>query len=351
MSKPKPSYPKELLIDICNLWFRKKYGPAKIKDIINQETDYKISREEVYSLIKESRDLGFIRFSPPEHNELSWKLMAKFGGSIKVVSTGGNAIGEGLAASAAELVIDKIRSLGESGKSKSRKKNDKKKKVHLGIGAGYTTREVASEIARLYNEDSSLPDLEIHALTSGFQSHRAELSPISWFSWFMNGSNDRVSFVGLFAPPMVRDIETYEKIKELPGVVEAYEKAKNIQIVVTSLGDAQSARHWFPYVTEDGKKSLRKEHGWKGDVLYCPYSDEGPIPEDFLELEAVTIFNIKDLVKMAKNHMVVLVCGPSHEKKSIRKTEALRPLLKNKDLRVWSHLITDVGTARELLDS
>ena len=351
MSKPKPEYPDELLIDICKLWFEKKMGPASIQKTINERKEYELSREEIYSLIKESRDRGFIRFSPPEHNELSWKLMENFSGAIKVVATGATAIGEGLAASAAKLVIDKIRTLGEPGKSKNRKKNDTKKKVHLGIGAGYTTKEVASEIATRYNNDTSLPPLEVHALTSGFQSDRAELSPISWFSWFMKGSSDRVSFVGLFAPPMVEDNTTYEKIKKLPGVKEAYDRAKDIQIVVTSLGDAQSAEHWFPYVTEDGKKSLKKDHGWKGDVLYCPYSDNGAISGIDLERTAVTIFNIDDLVHLAKHRMVVLVCGPSHVEEGKRKTEALRPLLVNKDLRVWSHLITDVETARELLKS
>jgi len=349
MSRSKPRYKDDLLIKICDLWFREKMGPAEIKIKINKETEYKINREEVYSIIKESRERGFIFFSPPEHTELSGKLQTRYSGSIKVVSTGKSAIGKGLAASAAELVINKIRILGETDNYINKTKNDTKKKVHLGIGAGYTAREIASEIAARYNRDTSLPPLEIHAITSGFQSHRAELSPISWFSWFMSESTDRVSFVGLFAPPMVEDKPTYEKIKELPGVKEAYEKAKDIQIVVTSLGDAQSPDHWFPYVTDKGKKSLQKDRGWKGDVLYCPYSDNGPIAEENLERFAVTLFNIEELVNLAKYQMVVLVSGPSHDKSGRRKTDALRPLLKNKDLRVWSHLITDVGTAHELL--
>jgi DNA-binding transcriptional regulator LsrR (DeoR family) len=353
MSKHKRDYPDDLLLEICTLWFKDKMGPAKIQKTINDREEYELSREDIYSLIKESRDRGFIFFSPPEHIKLSRELHTRYGGTIKVVSTGDTAIGEGLAASAAELVINKIKNLGGTGNNK-RKKNDSKNKVHLGIGAGYTAREVTSKIAEHYDEDTTLPPLEIHAITSGFKSDEAELSPISWFSWFMKGSSKRVSFVGLFAPPMVEDNTTYEKIKELPGVKEAYEKAKDIQIVVTSLGDAQSAEYWFPYVTEEGKKTLRKDHGWKGDVLYCPYSDKGPILGKDLERFAVTLFNIEDLVNLAKdqiNHMVVLVCGPSHEKKSIRKTEALKPLLKNMDLRVWSHLITDVGTAHELLES
>ena len=87
--------------------------------------------------------------------------------------------------------------------------------------------------------------------------------------------------------------------------------------------------------------------------MYCPYSDNGPIPEEVLEREAVTIFNIPDLVEMAKSrrHMIILVCGPSHTAEHRRKTQALRPLLENENLRVWTHLITDVGTARELLYS
>jgi len=354
MSRQKPVYPDELLIEICNLWFRDKMGPEMIRKTINEKTEYNINREGVYALLKESRDRGFIRISPPEHNDLSWKLMAKYNGSIKVVSTGKAAVSEGLAAKAAELVIDRMKDLGDNAKSQYNKENIENEKIHLGIGAGETAREVASEIATLYNTNSSLPNLEIHALTSGFQSDRAHLSPISWFSWFMKGSNERVSFVGLFAPPMVPDLEMYYEIKKLPGVVEAYEKARDVQIVVTSLGNAMdSDEHWFPYVEKKKKNNLKKKYRWRGDVLYCPYSDDGPLPEVALDREAVTIFKIPELVKMAKSgkHMIVLVCGPSHTKEHRRKTQALRPLLENENLRVWTHLIIDVETARELLDS
>lgn len=353
MSRPKPIYPDEILIEICNLWFREKMGPSMIREKINAKTDYKINREEVYSLLKESRDRGFIRISPPEHNDLSWELMAKYNGSIKVVSTGDVAASKGLAAKAAELVIDRIKDLDMKAKSKDSNEGPQDGKIHIGIGAGHTTRSVVSQLATLYNADSSLPDLEIHALTSGFKSELAHLSPISWFSWFMKGSRDRVSFVGLFAPPMVPDIDMYNEIKKLPGIAEAYKKAKDIQIVVTSLANAvDPEEHWFPYIAEaEQMEKLKKEHGLIGDVLYCPYSDNGPIPEDALDLEAVTIFNIPQLVDMAKisNHMIILICGPGYSAEHKRKTQALRPLLENEDLRVWTHLVTDVETASELL--
>ncbi len=67
-------------------------------------------------------------------------------------------------------------------------------------------------------------------------------------------------------------------------------------------------------------------------------------------MRAVTLFELEDFVRMAdsKNKHVVLIarqCGLCGKTRAA----ALRPLLKAPRLRVWSELVMDEATARELV--
>ena len=66
--------------------------------------------------------------------------------------------------------------------------------------------------------------------------------------------------------------------------------------------------------------------------------------------EAVTVFELEDLVERAKDRSkeVILMarqCGLC----PCRRTGALRALVSNPDLKVFSRLVLDAATARELL--
>jgi hypothetical protein len=81
-----------------------------------------------------------------------------------------------------------------------------------------------------------------------------------------------------------------------------------------------------------------------------PYTADGPVVEKGKELRAVTIFELKDLVQAAgeKNRHVILMarqCGICGRTRAL----ALRPLLTNPNLKVFSTLVMDAATARELL--
>jgi hypothetical protein len=67
-------------------------------------------------------------------------------------------------------------------------------------------------------------------------------------------------------------------------------------------------------------------------------------------VRAVTLFELSDLVRLARTEgkYVVLLGGPCGEC-GHTKTPALLPLLSEPDLRLWTHLLTDVETAKELL--
>jgi hypothetical protein len=67
----------------------------------------------------------------------------------------------------------------------------------------------------------------------------------------------------------------------------------------------------------------------------------------------VSLVEIPDLVEIAAdpsgNRHVFLVVGPCSDC-GRRRTDALKPLLVNRSLRVFNHLVTDVTTARQVLD-
>jgi hypothetical protein len=85
-------------------------------------------------------------------------------------------------------------------------------------------------------------------------------------------------------------------------------------------------------------------------VQYRPYTAKGPVKEKPSDLRAVTLYELEDLVRLAgqKNKHVILmarqcgICGRT-------RAEALRPLLTNPELKVFSSLVLDAATARELL--
>ncbi len=93
-----------------------------------------------------------------------------------------------------------------------------------------------------------------------------------------------------------------------------------------------------------------EERGWIGNVQYRPYTSSGPATEAANDNRAVTVFELEDLASMSreKNKFVILMarkCG----KCGMTRARALIPLLTNPRLAVFSHLLVDSSTARDLL--
>ena len=175
---------------------------------------------------------------------------------------------------------------------------------------------------------------------------------MSFFGHFDRAAPD-IEYVGLFAPAVV-EAEEYDHVKELPEVNKSFSMAKKIDIVITSLAsssDKHGELNRFLNVGEkkaQGVEALRRS-GWVGDVSYRPYSNTEPITKS-KAIRAVSLFELKDLVELANqpNKHVVLVaapCGICNEPKG----EALRPLLQERNLRLWTHLFMDLTTAQSLL--
>jgi DNA-binding transcriptional regulator LsrR (DeoR family) len=132
-------------------------------------------------------------------------------------------------------------------------------------------------------------------------------------------------------------------------VVEAFDMEKEIDIVVTALAWAEDKDAELIHYTNDQERKEMREAGWRGDILYRPFTDTGPLRHK-TSVKAVVLFDIPKLVKLAQTpgKHVVLVAGPCAECGK-RKGPALRPLLVSPELRVWSDLVMDLPTAEQLL--
>jgi len=98
-------------------------------------------------------------------------------------------------------------------------------------------------------------------------------------------------------------------------------------------------------------RTVLESAGWIGDVQLRPYSSKGPITVD-TGIRAVTVFEIAKLVTLAqkRDKAVLLVAGPCAYC-GRPKAEALRPLLEEPSLAIWTDVVLDVETAMVLLEA
>jgi DNA-binding transcriptional regulator LsrR (DeoR family) len=159
------------------------------------------------------------------------------------------------------------------------------------------------------------------------------------------------SKLGLFAEPLVRAGQ-FESLRSHTGVKEAFAAKKDIDLVVTAMGDFNDPHDLLSLFLKDSGQDLDalRRRGWLGNVQYRPFTTDGPAWEAPRDLRAVTVFELKDLVELAdkRSKAVILmarqcgICGRA-------RADALRALLNNPTLKVFSTLILDAATARELL--
>jgi len=334
-----------ILLEACELFFRQKLSTTEISERIEAElrrtgSEFEMTREKVYDLIRESRRRGFFQILPPQQVALRERLEARYGEGFHVAHI--TDLGH-LATAAAEVVAELIAKLHKTGREE----------VHLGLGAGKTSMLVAQHLAVRLRAAERLPRLVIHALTSGFSVTQPHTAPVSFFGFF-EAVPTEISYVGLFASPCV-ETRDYESTRQATGVKESFDAADQIDIVLTALGSPSHGHGDFYRFMQSGSpqgfRSLVRA-GWIGDVQYRPYSVAGPLVLD-TKVRAVTLFELEDLVRLARTpeRHVVLIAGPCSDADCRRtRPDAIRPLLVEPRLKVWNTIVTDVATARELVE-
>ncbi len=211
--------------------------------------------------------------------------------------------------------------------------------IGLGLGPGLTTAEMTSELGRLL-ETSSPVRLRLFALAGGAPPDEPEVSPISFFSAIPDAIVE--GRVGLFAPNLIWNSE-FEKMMQSPGVKEAMAMKDEIFLCVTSMGDASDERDLLNrFLGAQSGEALRgiTSKGYVGNIQYRPYSGDGPILESDDDYRAITLFEIADLVQRSRErdkHTILMARSKSEA--------SMVPLLRNRDLRIFTELVTDSETA------
>ena len=322
-------------------------SPSEIATQISAEFDLrpKLTREAIYPMISEAIRRGFLRLVPPVHQQLAERVRAKYpnlkGVTLSVVQTAGQHDNAKVSAVAAELAFAHLQDI-------IRATNDPT--VSVGLGPGRATLDFCRAFSGLLAGYPEPVKLRLVAISAGCPANAPEYSSISFFNLFPKRLVEGRT-VGLFAETLVPQ-DAFDRIKERPGVKEAFAEQKGINLVVTSMGDVRDEHDLLMMFLEQsppGKGRPRTEK-WRGNVQYRPYTADGPVVENGKELRAVTIFELKDLVQAAseKNRHVILmarqcgICGRT-------RAQALRPLLTNPNLKVFSTLVMDAATARDLL--
>jgi DNA-binding transcriptional regulator LsrR (DeoR family) len=326
-----------------------------------------LHRTQVYQVISEGRRRGYFQLTPPRDEMLSRRMLDRFVHSrpgatdsradkvVKVVSQGYEPSLEHVAVAGAATALKVIRDkYAKLPKPRARKRaSGDEPAVHVGFGAGSTTMLVARHLAEMLRAEETPPHVVLHALSSGFSVKYPATAPVAFFNFFHG--NPFVSYRGMFAPAYVKSESFDEQITDV-GVRESFQEKKKIQIIVTALASQQDPHgelNRFMAVNEDlgreARKILDEEEHRKGDVMYRPFNEAGPITRS-AGIRAVTLYELaqlRDFVHKEKK-AVILVAGPCSTCQRSR-SDALLPLLREPSLDLWSHLVTDDETATRCL--
>ena len=323
-----------------------------------------ITREKIYPMFWEACNRGFLLLQPPAEYHLRKKLeniffLNKHPGEVTVVNVSGENAAQHVTSTAADQIVELIERVWKE-KQARYPDNPERHDVHLGMGAGFATMLVARRLAYKIRSGTKVPSIVLHAISSGgFLPNEPYKSPSTYFSYFDPTMMD-VKFVALFSATVVSNSD-YENQKANPAIRYSFEKREEIDIIVTSLASADHEHgllgRYLTHLTEQRLLSQNvltkmRDAGWIGDVQFRPYSAHGPLPESVCPVRAVTLFELEELVEIARDpangKYVVLVAGPCGECGETKRN-ALLPLLAHENLRLWTHLITDAKTAKELL--
>ncbi|NIA14725.1 MAG: hypothetical protein GWP08_11650 [Nitrospiraceae bacterium] len=341
--------PDPYIFFVCEK-FLENEGATQIAKWLRDQGFTTVTRERIYSLIREGKDLGYIRLCPPEEMALNRRLAAVFPQaaadiSVLNVQDEPGAVNH-LTMAGAEKALVLVKELG-----------NRKDMVHIGLGAGGTTERFARHFASLLRSQtqSQVPKLVLHALSSGFAPRHPITAPVAFFSYFMALNLD-IDYMGMFSEPVV-PWNQYEAVKTRTGVREAFEAAEDIDIIVSSLSSRDDEHGLFINFLESNEteapraRGILEEAGWCGDVQWRPYSNKGPIMED-IGARHVTLFELEDLVRLSRtpDKHVILISGRCVQCNTPKNT-ALLPLMREESLRVFNHLITDITTATQLLNN
>jgi hypothetical protein len=346
------AFEDELVYRVVELLFE-QHGegdaPPKMEAIaaeVNEEFEppLELTRQSLFPLAAEAVRRGMMRLVPPTSKALRDLLVAKFPGlaaaKVNVVLTSGPDDNARVAAFAADKALAALLRYSKARGGKP---------VGLGLGPGRATLDFCRFLSAALKHLAQDLRLRLVAITAGCPARLLENAPISFLNLFPERHVE--SKLGLFAETLV-PARDFPDLPGHTGVKEAFGAKDDIDVIVTAMGDFDDPHDLLRVFLEDSKQDLAKlrRRGWLGNVQYRPFTADGPVQEEPDDLRAVTVFELADLVERARHRSkeVILMarqCGRCRRPR----TAALRALLKNDTLHVFSRLVLDRATATELL--
>jgi hypothetical protein len=355
--KKRKARPRKLseahLFDLLSLFL----SGANAKQVKKHFADRNINllRTEVFPHVRRALASDFLKFCPPRYKALSDILrQCPNGGTIDVISASVNP-SEHVANHGAEVAMNLIEEIRDA---KTPGANGIKE-VHVGLGTGRSSMLLVKRLAALLKTKFDLPKLVFHALSPASTLLRPLESPVTYFSILDNEIPPEVErqFIAIPADPVL-EADDYKRIMRKDRVLQkVMQRGKTeLDLLIYSFARTKDdhgllSEYLKEYERLDVLRDL-KHQGALGDISLRPFGESGPLKLAG-GVEAVTIFNIEDLVEFSNtpNKRVLLLCAPCslcHEPK----TSALVPILKNPLLKVYTHIVADqissLGAAKEL---
>lgn len=340
--------PDDVLYRVCAFVLRKKWSMTEVMRWLNDNGYPSANRQTARKAVLVAFDRGLIVLPLRENYELAARMQQKGGTECRISAIGGN----DLAAfeSVAELAADQVLHLIRQVHAAKMSAKQPSKRVHIGLAAGGTSRAFASHLARKLKMERKLPELWLHTLTSGFFVDDPGAAPVVSLGQF-NDIEPKPHYVVLHAPPFVarNDAKT---VRELPFTRDAFEAARELDIVVTSVSVAEHSHSLFLHaiMQEDPERAARRiqnlaQQGWAGDIMWQPYSKDGKLID--CDVQAVSVVDFDDLIRISNSPAKYVVCiaGPCAVCKE-PKLEAVVPLMRcAKTRRPFNYLVTTQSTA------
>jgi DNA-binding transcriptional regulator LsrR (DeoR family) len=299
---------EHLISLVCNQ-FCKGLRVSQILVSLKREHGIDLTREQPYEILRWAAENGRLQYLVPLESELSHRILEDHSW-LKRARVVRSAEPNDVALQAAYLLAEIIRKW-------------KSPELHVGFAGGWLLAQTVHLLTGLLRTPEAMPAkrLIVHALVAAADDPR--WNPNSFLQWFLDPDLPfETTFVGLPAPALV-SCATLQTLRHLEGVAEAFDRAREIDIVVTSAG-----AHWdkgcsaLRGLYEQRPENLRalEEAGCIGDILWQPVNSAGQIALGD-GVRAVTVLDLpalRQLIEVGKHVVLVLApCGscrgPKHE--------------------------------------
>jgi DNA-binding transcriptional regulator LsrR (DeoR family) len=325
----------------CHYFCSRGMIATEIRDRLKEKHGVDVTREEVFRFIREGAARGMIHYEPPLEQTLQRKIRSRLYQWLHDVSVVETAVPEHVSNRGAEMLLELLQQRYADGE------------VHIGFSGGRALRTLARRFSQLLREPSKrLPKrIVFHAMVAGFDVEDPTTDPNAFFTYFVEDPILEVetSFVALHCPAIAEGA-LRERLRTLPGIAESYERAHEIDIIVTSTSSWRDEHCILRrYVkASDGSVDELEKAECDGDILWEPIGPNGPLELD-TPIRAMTLMKlseVSDLIERDKKH-VLLVAGPCPSCQQ-PKTEVVRAILDN-HRQLVTHMALDSRCARALV--